>query len=89
MIFYRHTFCVVGRRFAGFPIDMLRYDRCTPWHEQDSANILRTIEDNVDDRLAIGLMAVNGDKDWAPTLGRWKSFGWELYPDSLRHERVG
>lgn len=58
-----------------FPIDMLRHDRCTPAHENDSAQIERSF-DRGSGRLVTHVMVKSTVK--APTTARWKSFGWEV-----------
>jgi len=60
------------------PIDMLRYDRCTPEHETDSGLIARSFFPSAfspgEKNTQINLLYV----DREPTEGRWKSFGWEI-----------
>jgi hypothetical protein len=70
-----YTFTVRGQGL--FPFDMLRYDRCTPKTENDSAIIEHTTRParKPDDRLPKRITLV-GPK--APTDGRWASFGWEV-----------
>lgn len=57
-----------------FPMDMLRYDRCWPAHEDDSRRIgdshvtlagVKSVE------RTIGLAGLK-----LPTVARWASFGW-------------
>ncbi len=65
------TFIVIGR--GEFPIDMLRYDSAYPVTEDDSRVIgQRTYEWD----RGVLLQHRGVQKDWEPTLGRWKSFGW-------------
>lgn len=57
-----------------FPVDMLRYDRCTPEHETDSGLIARSFAPLYSEKLQINLLYV----DREPTEARWKSFSWEI-----------
>lgn len=54
-----------------FPFDMLRYDCCYPYTENDSAEL-------ANDDLRVVRLSRFADKNWKPTEGRWKSFGWDL-----------
>lgn len=82
MPMYCHTFKVAGR--FPFPVDMLRYDRCTPDSEADSGAIHNSITAAPGfDRGPIRLMRWDSNKSWAPTFGRWESFGWKVDEDSL------
>jgi hypothetical protein len=72
---YKITFTVKGNGL--FPIDMLRYDRACPLDESASSNI-----DGRDSREVNLLMfspTVAG-----PTEGRWKSFGWNVLPNTVQ-----
>lgn len=68
--------------YVRFPIDMLRYDRCRPASKNDSVIIARSLSV----RRSKGAsaedfeiqLAANEHKNWTPTEGRWKSFGWEV-----------
>lgn len=55
-----------------FPIDMLRYDRSSPYSENDSNAISRTEEREVT------LIHLNATRDWKPGGPRWASFCWTL-----------
>ena len=73
---YRHEFTVVVEGF-GFPLDMLRYDRCTPKTEQDAAAMARSIGSfgvEPQDGLKIRLVHV-GERNWNPTFRRWATYG--------------
>jgi hypothetical protein len=60
---------------SSFPIDMLRYDRCTPMHETDSGRIQQSMWRGIaGEKEEINLLYV----DREPTEARWKSFGWEI-----------
>lgn len=56
-----------------FPLDMLRYDSSYPASESDA----NRAEFNSGTRTVV-LERVSEDKDWAPTKGRWESFGWQV-----------
>lgn len=81
---YVHRAIVVLSSVSRFPIDMLRYDRCTPATESDS----HSIEDSFDSRdvrgpigkREVGISKYSEHKDWdkAFTTDRWKSFGCTL-----------
>jgi hypothetical protein len=63
-----------------FPIDMLRYDRCSPASEADSSIVERTF----DLRAARVAGQAQGNQmvrlvgPHPPTEGRWQSFGWRV-----------
>jgi hypothetical protein len=67
--------------FGQFPIDMLRYDFCSPanftmsYDERD--RIVVTIKDGQHDLIVAQCTTVNRP-DW--TRGRWLSFGWDIKP---------
>jgi len=73
---YRFEFDVTGA--LGFPIDMLRYDRCTPATEQDSSKILDSISNPLSGQVCVRICAQGKPKSWQPTHGRWDSFGWRV-----------
>ena len=66
-----------------FPMDMMRYDSCSPASEADSYLILDTVRDKPFGRWEIYVKRVtrttkaerkkNPMADW--TVGRWESFG--------------
>lgn len=58
-----------------FPIDMLRYDACYPASEHDSAVIRASIDDRGPEPYTVDVYARR-----PLTLGRWKSFGWDVMP---------
>jgi hypothetical protein len=51
-----------------FPVDMLRYDRCTPCDSED-VNWCFTVEGK---RSAMMISSQH------PTVARWNSFGWSV-----------
>lgn len=52
-----------------FPMDMLRYDRCCPYQEADSATI------GGEGRRQVAVMVPGGG---SLTEARWESFGWKV-----------
>jgi hypothetical protein len=71
---YRHIITVKGS--YSFPIDMLRYDRMTPYHEEDSGKIGQSIHSHGTRNEEIQVLKADAPKNWTPTTGRWQSFGW-------------
>lgn len=69
-----HRFTVTG--VGAFPIDMLRYDVCTPYSGTDSGHIQHW---SAGPEREIKLRGPR-----APTIGRWESFGWRV----VEHETV-
>jgi hypothetical protein len=66
-----YDFEVSGR--YSFPFDMLRYDRCWPRTESDSAKLEATTRRSIS---VPGVIKMRGLTD--PTVGRWESFGWKV-----------
>ena len=73
---YTHRFTVVGG--IEFPIDMLRYDRCTPTGPDDSSAIIASLRVPHLEQIIVNLQTENTNKSWVPTRDRWRSFGWEI-----------
>lgn len=78
---YIHYAHVTGR--GAFPIDMLRYDRAAPRHEQDSqlieASFLGGFETRTMELVTYSCYAhANAPGVWTPA--RWNSFAWTLTP---------
>ncbi len=69
------TIRVEGGRSAQFPIDMLRYDRGSPYHESDSYAIMREGTKDDPPRRSVELVVTACG---APTAARWESFGWRV-----------
>jgi hypothetical protein len=56
-----------------FPIDMLRYDACYPASEADSSIINRSLTHDTRGKITVEV------RTRSPlTVGRWKSFGWQV-----------
>lgn len=70
-----HRFTVAG--VGAFPIDMLRYDGCTPEREQDSYSIANSFREH-----AAHTVKLRGPRE--PTNDRWESFRWRV----AHHEKV-
>jgi hypothetical protein len=75
-----HHFEVAGT--GRFPLDMLRYDGCWPRQSADARAIERSVRGEPDTVGAGGgrtrSISLTGIK--APTVDRWRSFGWEARP---------
>lgn len=61
-----------------FPIDMLRYDRCTPHRETDSQIIAASIAQDTEINAAVEVVKFTKDPKWEPTRGRWESRLWRV-----------
>lgn len=72
---YKYIISVQGA--YSFPIDMLRYDRCTPHREKDSAAIRRSIAHDMDPE-PVEVVRFSKSAKWEPTRGRWESQGWKV-----------
>lgn len=74
---YTIRFTVIPRDgHCQFPIDMLRYDRCTPNTEEDSNRIEAAMDRNAPPVELRHTGALT--KHWMPTDDRWVSFGWHI-----------
>lgn len=60
-----------------FPVDMLRYDRCTPNAEFDSERIAASFDPGAGE-LHVEVRRVDPDPNWYPTRARWQSRGWTI-----------
>jgi hypothetical protein len=78
MSLFLHEATVRGR--GNFPVDMLRYDSCYPKSESDSFVILRTLNEDLRERVEVVIMKLADhalpSSVW--TEARWESFGWEI-----------
>lgn len=65
-----------------FPIDMLRYDLCSPATEEDSNLIRRTINNHSNNNWVVvvkrPLLERRAKNDPVFTIGRWQSFGCKI-----------
>lgn len=86
MALYIQYATVRGR--GEFPLDMLRYDRCSPESETDSYNIAKTFSNPLD-RWEIQVVRKVTSKSDKWTVARWQSFGVEIIPSDLRTYKVG
>mgnify|MGYP001613391845 CR=1 FL=1 len=67
-----------------FPIDMLRYDDCTPATEVNARHIQRSYEREAwkeATQIELHRFSFDGRK---ATTARWASFGWKVIADSGR-----
>ena len=72
---YSHIFSVKG--VFPFPTDMLRYDQCFPRTSDSAVDMVTTFDRRNSEAITIELIHY-GIRDWKPTVGRWRSFGWEV-----------
>ncbi len=76
---YKHTAIV---SFNGhFPIDMLRYDRCSPLDQIDVSVIEQSFDyalDSFSKSKAVNVCLINNSKKPNWTVDRWASFGADL-----------
>ena len=81
---YIHLLVVQGRGI--FPIDMLRYDKLTPYTERDSTEIAASLTTHIDGYAlrTITLQRTCDNKRWRPTEGRWHSFLWSVLAHDTR-----
>lgn len=68
-----YIFEVRGR--GHFPLDMLRYDECTPLREGDSLQMNESFFSRSSRDITL-----TSSKKYGPTKGRWNSFGWNVLP---------
>lgn len=62
-----------------FPLDMLRYDECYPVTPVDVEYI--ESRKRVDGKTVAREVSLATHKRFAPTEGRWESFGWTVFWD--------
>jgi len=88
---YLHKFEVLPTAvWAEFPIDMLRYDAVNPATEEDSYKVTHSLQRHAMEEPWDGTpIALEGwhERDWEPTVGRWRSFGWDVVRDSHVSEK--
>lgn len=75
----KQVFEVEGSGF--FPIDMLRYDSCWPYSQEDVSGISCTYE--LQPMRRVKLCRIVRNKNLMPTGDRWASFGWTFLPRSI------
>jgi hypothetical protein len=85
---YKQTFVVTGSYH--FPVDMLRYDRCSPLDERDSSKIMDSFSElHCNNLQEIGIIRFTSCKSDMPTEGRWRSFGWSIKKGTLQTGKHG
>jgi hypothetical protein len=82
---YKQTFTVEG--CFNFPLDMLRYDRCTPYEQIDVDRVEASVRHDRNLRT-IKLVRFITNKKNQPTIDRWASFGWNVHPWSIETEKM-
>lgn len=65
---------LVVRGTGDFPFDMIRYDSCSPWDTKDAHTIMMCGTSAV---AKVTLRRVSPNPT-APSIDRWRSFGWEV-----------
>ena len=75
-----HEIHFTVRGSGAFPYDMLRYDRCFPASERESAGLACPYHGPESSKRDVQITAVNydGNNATAPTERRWNSFGWKV-----------
>lgn len=69
---------VTGR--GEIPLDMLRFDRCSPASSDDVSAILNG---RADHRIAVEIRLYRFSPDGSKaTVARWHSFGWDVISDT-------
>lgn len=74
------TFIVSAPRGTRFPVDMLRYDSCWPKLQEDANVIQWAIAGERDEGIIVITLETVGTG--APTVERWRSFGWSIGQDA-------
>lgn len=69
-----------------FPVDMLRYDSCFPAQPNDVLEITRAATASTSRR--VNLVRRQRNKTEQLTTDRWRSFGWEVDPRSIKVHRA-
>jgi len=64
--------------YTRFPLDMLRYDCCWPYSQEDVGHIQNTLGLRSLELNSINLKRRVLNKKDVPTEARWKSFGWTV-----------
>ncbi|RLA02513.1 MAG: hypothetical protein DRI97_03935 [Bacteroidetes bacterium] len=66
-----------SKMFGSFPLDMLRYDCCTPANSDDAVKIASTLRgERITELPIIQLRTHEPRLDITPA--RWESFGWKV-----------
>lgn len=71
-------YVVTVKGHSAFPIDMLRYDRCTPHRESDSHIIAATLAQDGEVNTSVEVVKFTREPHWEPTRGRWESRLWKV-----------
>lgn len=74
---------------TNFPIDMLRNDHLYPENQNDTTQILRSLEPDLECAKRLRYVTLNGihDVQWKPSYTRWQSFGWEVTRHLVKKHR--
>ncbi len=82
---YQQLFTVTSK--MAFPLDMLRYDQCFPYSQEDVAQIGASLDRCVDVKERTVTLSRFVDAKTVrnlPTMDRWKSFGWTVQQNNIR-----
>lgn len=79
---YLHKLTVKG--LGSFPIDMLRYDRCMPYSEEDASKINQTFWPSCRDQIEITVYKISDLKDPQWEIRRWESFCYKMVKEDSR-----
>jgi len=82
---YRQVIEVSADPYGTFPMDMLRYDGCYPEGSEDASKIGENLQlldtargpEDYPEKWVIRLVRFVETKKCEPTVGRWRSFGWD------------
>lgn len=72
---YQHILTVTLRPYVRFPIDMLRYDRCTPYTETDAGKIEQSMNWAHDAEIVVQVTCFTRRHVSPWRVARWHSFG--------------
>jgi hypothetical protein len=82
---YRYSFHVMGTNTNKPPLDMMRYDQCWPWMQEDVSAISslpqRNGRGNAAKAVSFWMRSAH-----PPTVERWASFGWSII--EVKKEKV-
>lgn len=74
---YKHAceFTITGAGHV--PVDMMRYDRCTPLTQEDAAKMNPEYKQPFGS-YSIQMIRFTETQADKPTIARWASFGWQV-----------
>lgn len=72
---YACEFTITGRGYV--PVDMMRYDRCTPLTQEDASK-MNPEHKQPDGNYSVTMIRFTETQADKPTAARWSSFGWQV-----------